>query len=85
MDNLIRISTVREGYLVKPAEIDDAPEAVLIQVLRTFPDERVSICYAPSASDGRSYAEDFLCVFKAIGWDVDGPETAHEPTELRPD
>jgi hypothetical protein len=53
-------------------------KAVLIQVLRTFPDERVRICYAPSVNDGRSYAEDFLSVFKAIGWNVDGPETAHE-------
>jgi hypothetical protein len=55
-------------------------KAVLVQVLRTFPDERVRICYSPSASDGRSYAEDFLSVFRAIWWNVDGPETAHEPT-----
>jgi hypothetical protein len=55
-------------------------KAVLIQVLRTFPDEHVRICYSRSASDGRSYADDFLSVFKAIGWDVDGPETVREPT-----
>jgi hypothetical protein len=55
-------------------------KAVLVQVLRTFPDEHVRICYSPSASDGRAYAEDFLSVFRAIGWDADGPETAHEPT-----
>jgi hypothetical protein len=49
-------------------------KAVLIQVLRTFPDERVEIRYAPNADDGLSYAQDFMAVFKAIGWDVSGPE-----------
>jgi len=41
-------------------------KAVLVQVLRTFPDERVRICYSPSATDGRTYAEDFVSVFRAI-------------------
>ncbi len=54
-------------------------KAVLVQVLRTFPDERVSICYSPSATDGLGYAEDFLSVFKAIGWHVNGPQAADEP------
>ena len=54
-------------------------KAVLIQVLRAFPDERVSVCYSTSVSDGRAYAQDFLSVFKAIGWKVNGPE----PTEAR--
>ncbi len=49
-------------------------KAVLIQVLRTFPNERVEIRYAPDAADALSYAQDFLAVFKAIGWDVTGPE-----------
>jgi len=49
-------------------------KAVLIQVLRTFPDERVEIRYAPDADDALSYAQDFLSIFKAIGWDVTGPE-----------
>jgi hypothetical protein len=49
-------------------------KAVLIQVLRTFPDERVEIRYAPDADDALSYAEDFLAVFKAILWDVEGPQ-----------
>ena len=49
-------------------------KAVLIQVLRTFPDERVEIRYAPDADDALSYAQDFMAVFKAIGWDVTGPE-----------
>lgn len=55
-------------------------KAVLVQVLRTFPDERVRICYSPSTTDGRSYAEDFVCVFRAIGWRVDGPEAAGGPS-----
>ncbi len=46
----------------------------MIQVLRTFPDERVEIRYAPAAGDALSYAQDFLSIFKAIGWDVTGPE-----------
>ena len=49
-------------------------KAVLIQVLRTFPDERVKILYAPEADDALSYAQDFLSIFKAIGWDVEGPQ-----------
>ena len=48
-------------------------EAVLIQVLRTFPSERVEIRYALDADDALSYAENFLAVFKAILWDVEGP------------
>ena len=49
-------------------------KAVLIQVLRTFPNERVEIRYAPDADDALSYAQDFMAVFKAIGWEVSGPE-----------
>ena len=48
-------------------------EAVLIQVLRTFPNERVELRYAPDADDALPYAENFLAVFKAILWDVEGP------------
>jgi hypothetical protein len=55
-------------------------KAVLIQVLRTFPDERVSIRYSPLVADGQAYARDFLSVFRAIGWDVEGPEKAEAST-----
>lgn len=51
-------------------------KAVLIQVLRTFPGERVQIVYSSSAGDGRAFATDFMAIFKAIGWDVSGPEPA---------
>ena len=49
-------------------------QAVLIQVLTTFPHERVGVCYLPSSPGTRAYAEEFLTVFKAIGWIVDHAE-----------
>jgi hypothetical protein len=59
-------------------------KAVLIQVLRTFPDERVSIRYSPSVADSHVYAQDFLSVFRAIGWDVDDPQAEDEPAQTWP-
>jgi hypothetical protein len=58
----------------KTRKLTTHQKAVLIQVLRTFPDERVEIRYAPDAGDALWYAEDFLAVFKAILWDVEGPQ-----------
>jgi hypothetical protein len=51
-------------------------KSVLIQVLLTFPNQRVGIFYSASAGDGQDYALDFMAIFKAIGWDVAGPEAA---------
>jgi hypothetical protein len=45
-------------------------KAVLIQVLLTFPEQQVRVCYDPAAGDTRDYAQDFLTIFKVIGWDV---------------
>jgi hypothetical protein len=45
-------------------------KAVLIQVLLTFPEQRVKVCYQRDASDALEYAQDFLTIFKVIGWDV---------------
>lgn len=45
-------------------------KAVLIQVLLTFPEQRVNVCYQRAASDALDYAQDFLTIFKVIGWDV---------------
>ena len=61
-----------------PRRLTTHQKAVLIQVLRTFRDQRVSVCYHPAASDALSYAQDFVSVFKAIGWTVtnDGPSGA---------
>lgn len=53
-----------------PRKLTTDQKAVLIQVLRTFPDQEVSVCYHPAASDALSYAQDFVNVFKAIGWTV---------------
>ena len=57
-----------------PRKLTTHQKAVLIQVLRTFPDERVEIRYAGEANDAFAYAQDFLSIFKAIGWDVLGPK-----------
>jgi hypothetical protein len=51
-------------------------QAVLIQVLLTFPDEPVGVCYQPAVPDAHAYAEDFLTIFKAINWRVDQAEPA---------
>ena len=47
-------------------------------MLRTFPDQEVNVCYHPAASDALSYAQDFVTVFKVIGWTVNdgGPSRA---------
>jgi hypothetical protein len=51
-------------------------QAVLIQVLLTFPDEPVGVCYLPDVPDAHAYAEDFLTIFKAINWRVDEAKPA---------
>jgi hypothetical protein len=45
-------------------------KAVLIQVLLTFPAQRVNLCYQRGASDAFDYAQDFLTIFRVIGWNV---------------
>lgn len=54
-----------------PRKLTTLQKAVLIRVLRAFPNQEVGICYHPSVSDSLGYAQDFLTVFKAIGWNVD--------------
>jgi hypothetical protein len=46
-------------------------QAVLIQVLLAFPEQRVGIQISPSAGDAAAYAQNFLAIFKACGWNVD--------------
>jgi hypothetical protein len=53
-----------------PRKLTTHQKAVLIQVLLTFPDEEVGVSYCPSASDALGYAQDFLTIFKVIGWRV---------------
>jgi hypothetical protein len=38
-----------------------------------FPDQHVDVCYHPSVSDALGYAQDFLTIFKVIGWRVPAP------------
>jgi hypothetical protein len=46
-------------------------QSVLIQVLLAFPAQTAAVRYSSSVSDARAYAEDFLTIFKAVGWIVD--------------
>ena len=62
-----------------PRKLTTHQQAVLIQVLLTFPEQQVDVRFSPSVSDARAYAQDFLTVFKAIGWKVSGPESADLP------
>ena len=53
-----------------PRRLTTHQKAVLIQVLLSFPDQHVGVCYDPSASDALDFAQDFLTIFKVIGWKV---------------
>jgi hypothetical protein len=53
-----------------PRKLSIHQQAVLIQVLLAFPEQEVGVYYCASASDALGYAQDFLTVFKAIGWKV---------------
>jgi hypothetical protein len=44
-------------------------QAVLIQVLLAFPEQRMGIEHCDWA-DGPTYAQDFLTIFNAVRWDV---------------
>jgi len=54
-----------------PRKLTTHQKAVLIQVLLAFPDQHVSVCYDPSVGDALGYAEDFLTLFKVLGWRVE--------------
>jgi hypothetical protein len=55
-------------------------QAVLIQVLLAFPEQRVAVQYLPSIGDASAYAQDFLTIFKAVGWTVNDAESAEHST-----
>jgi hypothetical protein len=63
-----------------PRKLTTHQKTVLIQVLLVFPEQRVRIVYSPSASDGLFYAQEFLAIFKAIGWDVAEIESGEFPS-----
>ncbi len=54
---------------------------VLIQVLLAFPGQRVALEYAEGSADAADYALDFLAIFRALNWDVEGPRQL-EPAPL---
>ena len=54
-------------------------KAVLIQVLLAFPEQRVSVQYLTLASDAIGYAQDFLTIFKTVGWKVNDPQSTERP------
>jgi hypothetical protein len=51
-------------------------KAVLIQVLNAFPEQDVGVWASPEVADASDYAEDFVTIFKAIGWNVSRPDMA---------
>jgi hypothetical protein len=59
-----------------PRKLTTHQKAVLIQVLLTFRDQQVGVCYSPTATDALAYAQDFLTIFKTIGWTVNDAEAA---------
>ena len=59
-----------------PGKLTTLQMAVLIRVLRGFPDQKVDLRYHPSAPDAPGYAQDLLTVFKVIGWKVNDGVTS---------
>jgi hypothetical protein len=53
-----------------PRKLTTHQKAVLIQVLLVFPVQQVGVCYSPAAADAFAYAQDFLTIFKTVGWTV---------------
>jgi len=63
-----------------PRKLTTHQKAVLIQVLLAFPEQRIAVHYSPSANDALGYAQDFLTIFKAVGWRVNDTESAERST-----
>jgi hypothetical protein len=59
-----------------PRKLTIHQKAVLIQVLLAFPGQEVGVYYCASESDAPGYAQDFLTIFKAIGWKVNEEATS---------
>ena len=59
-----------------PRKLTTHQKAVLIHALVMFPDQQAALFYFPAAEDALSYAQDFLTVFKAVGWNVNDAEPA---------
>src|ERR1700726_40969 len=63
-----------------PRKLTTHQKAVLIHVLVMFPDQQAGILYLPAADDALAYAQDFLAIFKAVGWTVNDAEPAEIAT-----
>ncbi|HXM96244.1 MAG TPA: hypothetical protein VOA64_18645 [Candidatus Dormibacteraeota bacterium] len=61
-----------------PRKLTTHQKAVLIQVLLAFPDQKVSVCYSRDTLD---CAQDFVTIFKAIGWDVNDSVSSEAASE----
>jgi hypothetical protein len=64
-----------------PRKLTTYQKAVLIRVLLAFPDQQVCVCYAPTATDALAFAQDFLTIFKAVGWTVNDAPSAEIVTD----
>jgi hypothetical protein len=52
-----------------------------LQVLLAFPGQEVGVYYCSAASDAPGYAQDFVTIFKAIGWKVNEEATSESLSE----
>jgi hypothetical protein len=57
-----------------PRKLTTHQKAVLIHVLLMFPEQHAGIFYSPAAADAFAYAQDFLTIFKTVGWTVNDAE-----------
>jgi len=62
--------------ITTPRKLTTDQKAVLIQVLLAFPDQQIGVWCSPTAPDALAYAQDFVTIFKTIGWTVKDPESA---------
>ena len=51
-------------------------KVVLIQVLLAFPEQQIGVWYSAPVPDALGYAQDFLTIFKTIGWTVNEAKLA---------
>lgn len=52
--------------------LTDAEKQTLIAALKPFPGQKVSVASISGDDDGKRYAEDFVAVLDAVGWDHGG-------------
>ena len=63
-----------------PRKLTTHQKAVLIHVLLMFPEQHAGIFYSPAAADALAYAQDFLTIFKTVGWTVNDAEPVETAT-----